>query len=135
MTVSVKLTIREDMLDLITAAIGTGGKLAVYSGTRPTNVDTALSGNTKLVEFTLNNPACAGAASPGVIVLSVSPPISATAVAGGTATFYRLTDSSGVVVQDGAVGTSGADLNLSSTTIVSGEVVSIVSGNLAALAG
>lgn len=136
MTLSIDLTVRNAMLEVLRTAVDAGSgnaKIAVYNGVRPANVNTALSGNTKLVEFTLNDPATSAAAL-GVVALVVTPAVVAVAVASGTATFYRLIDPSSVVVQDGSVGTSGADLNLSTTTVVNGQTVYIVSGNLAQLA-
>lgn len=137
MTLSIDLTVRNAMLEVLRTAIDAGSgnaKIAVYDGTRPATVNTALSGNTKLVEFTLNDPATT-AASSGVVPLVISPIVTATAVASGTATFYRLVDPSGTVVQDGSVGTTGQDLNLSSTAISSGQIVYVTSGNVAQLPG
>jgi hypothetical protein len=138
MTLSLVAALRTTVVDAINTAINAGsgpGKLAVYSGTRPANADASLSGNTKLVEFTLADPASSGGSSGALPAAGT--PLSATAVAGAptTATFFRVVDSTGAVVMDGSVGTSGADLNLSSTSITSGQTVSITSGNLAALAG
>jgi hypothetical protein len=45
----------------------------------------------------------------------------------GTATWFRIVTSGGTHVIDGNVGTSGSDLNLSTTSIVSGASVSITS--------
>ena len=54
-----------------------------------------------------------------------------TAVASSTATFFRIVKSDGTtVVMDGSVGTSGADLNLNTTTISSSQVVSITAGTI-----
>lgn len=137
MTLSIKVGVRNSMLDAIAVALDAGagpGKIAIYSGTRPATAEDALSGNTKLVEFVLNDPSCSAAGS-GALQLQVSPPVAAAAVASGTATFFRATDSDSAVVLDGSVGTSGADLNVSTTSITSGQTISITSGNLAQLAG
>ena len=136
MTLSIDVTVRNAMVEVLRTAVDAGAgnaKLAVYNGVRPANANTSLSGNTKLVEFTLNDPATA-AASGGSTALIVSPVVSAVAVASGTATFYRLIDPSAVVVQDGSAGTVSTDILLSSTTITSGQTVYITSGNLATLA-
>jgi hypothetical protein len=48
--------------------------------------------------------------------------------ASGTATWFRIVQSGGSnFVLDGDVGTSGSDLNLTTTTIVSGQPVSVTS--------
>jgi hypothetical protein len=132
MTISLKSTVRNAMLDVVGAALDAGsgaGKIRVYSGVRPTNADTALSGNTLLVEFALADPATE-AASGGALPLDAEPDLTAVAVASGTATFYRALDSDNNVVMDGSVATSAADLNLSSVTITSGQSIAITSGNL-----
>ena len=54
-----------------------------------------------------------------------------TAVASGTAQYFRITQSNGTtVVMDGSVGTSGADMNLNTTTVSSGQTVSITAGTI-----
>lgn len=108
------------------SALLDNGYLRIYSGTRPANADTALSGNTLLAELRFANPA-AGAASGGVITFSAITSDSS-ANATGTATFYRAFQSDGsTVVVDGDVGTtgSGEEMELGSTAIQSGAVVSI----------
>lgn len=108
---------------------GGAGKIIIYNGTEPATADTALSGNTVLATFTLSNPAF-GAASNGVITLSGTP-LTVAASASGTATFFRLLRNNGTtVVLQGAVGTSGQQLNLNTTTITSGVNVTITSGTV-----
>ena len=51
----------------------------------------------------------------------------ASANATGTATWARLVDSTGTCAVDMNVGTSGSDLNLNSTSISTGQEVSITS--------
>lgn len=110
-----------DSLDLNTPP----AKLRIYSGTMPTDVNTALSGNTLLAELTFSNPAF-GAASAGVATASaITSDTSADAT--GTATFFRAVQGAGTAVIQGSVGTSGSDMNLSSTSITSGGTVSVSS--------
>ena len=111
--------------DAVTA-LANSGKLRIYSGTKPTNADTALSGNTLLAELTFGATAF-GAASNGVATAnSITSDSSADAT--GTATFFRVFKSDGTTaVWDGTVGTSGCDLNLNSTSISSGAAVSVSS--------
>jgi hypothetical protein len=111
------------------AYIGTSALLRLYSGTRPTNPDTALSGNTLLAELTCNATAF-GSESGGVLTAGAISSTTGQAGAGsGTnATFFRLFKSDGTTaVIDGDVGTSGSDLNLNNTSIASGQSVSISS--------
>lgn len=102
------------------------GYLRIYSGTRPANADTALSGNTLLAELRFNATA-APAASAGVLTFNAITPDSA-ADATGTAAFYRSLKSDGTtVVMDGNVGTSGSDCNINAVAIVAGAAVSVSS--------
>jgi hypothetical protein len=102
------------------------GYLRIYSGTQPTNADAALSGNTLLAELTFGATAF-GASANGVATANAITQDSA-ANATGTATFFRAFKSDGTTaVLDGTVGTSGADLNLNSVSIVSGGAVSVTS--------
>ena len=106
------------------AALCDGGTLRIYSGTQPASAGTAASG-TLLAELTLGNPAF-GSASNGVATAnSITGDTSADAT--GTAGWFRVRNSSGTAVFDGEVGTSGSDLNLSSTSIQSGAEVSVTS--------
>lgn len=102
-----------------------GGQLRIYSGTVPATADTALSGNTLLATLTFATPS--GPASSGG-VFTASAITSASAAATGTASFFRVLESNGTtVVMQGAVGTSGSDLNLNTTSIVSGATVAVSS--------
>ena len=111
---------------LITYA-GTGSIIRIYDGTQPTNANTAISTQTLIVSLTVTGSF--GTDSNGTITIgSVT---SGTAVASSTATFFRIVKSDGTtVVMDGSVGTSGADLNLNSTTVSSGQVVAITAGTI-----
>lgn len=99
-----------------------GGSLRIYSGTPPADANAALSGNTLLANLAMSATAF-GAASSGVATANAITADSS-ADADGTATFFRVLESDGTtVVFQGSVGTSGADLNLSTTTIaVTGNV-------------
>lgn len=100
-----------------------GGFIEFYTGTQPANANTALSGNTLLATLTFGNPAF-GAAAGGVITANAI--ANGTAVATGTATFARLYKSDGSsVVMDVTVGTSGAGINLNTTSLVTGGLVSV----------
>lgn len=105
--------------------------IKLYSGTQPATADTALSGNTLLATFTLDDPAF-GSASTGSITLA-GVPRTATGAAAGTATFFRMESvGSGNIgtIMDGDVGTASATLILNTTTISVGVDVSITAGTL-----
>jgi hypothetical protein len=104
------------------------GSLVIYSGTQPTNPDTALSGNTALATFTFSAAACGSNSTSGsfkVCTLSFAAS-TVTASATGTATFARMLESDGTTVDgDWTVSTTGADINLNSTSITSGGNVTL----------
>lgn len=112
------------VVDLID--VGGAGSLRIYSGTMPTDANTALSGNTLLAQLTFSATAF-GSASAGVATAaSITQDSSADAT--GTATFFRALAGNGTtVIFQGSVGTSGCDLNLNSTAISSGAAVSVSS--------
>jgi len=106
----------------------------VYSGTQPTSADDAPSG-TLLVTF-YSDGAAAGLefddASAGVISKKSTETWSGTAVASGTAGWFRMyqagdsgASSTTDCRLDGACATSGAQLNMSSLSITSGAVQTI----------
>jgi hypothetical protein len=114
------------------AATANGGTLNIYTGTQPADANTALSGNTLLVTLTLSatafaNGVASGSAGSKVCTATANAITAGTGVATGTATFFRILTSGSAVCIDGSVGTSGSDLNLSSTSISTGAVVSISS--------
>ena len=118
------------------------GVLRIYSGSQPATADTAASG-TLLLEITqsagafthgaFDNALEFGAAASGAISKSASETWQDTGIAAGTAGWFRLcanpTDSGALSTSlpriDGSVGTSGADLNMSSTTITVGSTYTI----------
>lgn len=123
MALAYSTTLRNAMLDAITTAAGGSALLRIYDGTRPSTGGTA---TTLLAELTCN-ATFAGSASSGVLTLnSITQDSSANAT--GTATWFRIVKSDGTTfVLDGNVGTSGSDLNLTTTSIVATQPVSVTS--------
>lgn len=115
------------VVDLVDAG-ASPGELRIYSGTKPADANAALAGNTLLAALVGSDPFF-GAAATGVATASaISSDTSADAT--GTATFFRIGSvNSGVFTptMQGEVGTSGSDLNLSSTSITAGGTVSVTS--------
>lgn len=125
MTVTTPVAVKQARLDAISTNWGASAKLRIYNGTAPTDVNTALSGNTVIAEVTLA-PAAAAAGPPTTKdMLGASKPLVATAsAAGNPVTFYRVYDSAGSVAKEqGTVGTSGTDLIIDNTNIASGQTV------------
>jgi hypothetical protein len=122
MALAYSTSLRNARMDAITTAIGTSGLLRIYDGTRPASGGTA---TTLLAQLALSATA-AGASSSGVLTFNAITQ-DASADATGTATWFRITTSGGTFVIDGSVSTSGSDLNLTSTSIVATQPVSVTS--------
>ena len=111
---------------LITYA-GSNAIIRIYNGSQPANANTAISTQTLLAALTVTGSF--GTDSNGT--LTISSVASTTAVASGTASFFRIVKSDGTtVVMDGSIGTSDADMVVNTTTITSGENVQISSGTI-----
>lgn len=114
---------RNEMLDALLNELASG-KFRVYSGTRPTDADTALSGNTLLAELTLNATFAANASNGTLTANAITQDSAADAT--GTASFVRVLQSDGTtVVMDLSVGTSGAEVNFATLSFVQGVVVQV----------
>ncbi|MFF8831372.1 hypothetical protein [Streptomyces sp. NPDC015131] len=128
MALRLATAVRNAMADAVTTRVDAGagaGTIKIYTGSQPATANDAETG-TLLATFTLSDPSY-GAASSGVITLAGTPKTVA-AAATGTAGWFRVEDSTGANVYDGAVGTSGAELNLNTTALNSGVNVTITSG-------
>jgi len=122
MALAYSSTLRNNRLDQIASAVGASGLLRIYDGSRPA---TGGAATTLLAELTCGATFAAGAAA-GVLTLNAITQDSS-ANATGTATWFRITTSGGTAVVDGSVSTSGSDLNLTTTSIVSTQPVSVSS--------
>ena len=104
------------------AVLANSGYINIYDGTQPATGDTALSGNTLLVQLQFGATAF-GASSAGVITANSI--TSGTAGNTGTASWFRVLKTDGTTkLFDGSVGTATANLILPTTSIVSGQTVS-----------
>jgi len=122
MALAYSTAIRNAMLDAITAAVGGSGLCRVYDGTRPA---TGGAATTLLAELTGNATFAPGASGAVLTLNAITQDSSANA--SGTATWFRWVSSGGTFCIDGNVGTSGSDLNLSTTTVTAGQPVSVTS--------
>jgi hypothetical protein len=129
MALQFSTTLRNAMMDQITSQVGASGRLKLYSGTKPSTCAAALSGNTLLVDLPCSATLAAAAAS-GVLTLNAL--TETDSVASATASFFRLTTSGGTCVAQGDVAVSGSDLNINTTTIVSGGPIRINSATFTA---
>jgi hypothetical protein len=97
------------------------GTLVVYSGTQPTNPDTALAGNTALATWTFSIPSFGAVTFAGGFCSMTASSVSAsvTPSANGTGTFARLTESDGITVIGDLTVTAtggGGDITFGTTT-------------------
>ncbi len=126
MAIGMVTTLRNARLDAITTFVGASGKLRIYNGTQPA---TGGAITTLLAELTLNATFAPGASN-GVLTLNAITQDSS-ADATGTATWARIFKSDGTTIcLDCTVGTSGADINLNTTSIVAGAAVSVTSATI-----
>lgn len=107
-------------------ALLNSGTIKIYTGAQPA-VNGAVTG-TLLATLTFGATAFAGAtAGGGTATMTANAITSGTAGNTGTAGYFALVSSGSVVEATGTCGTSGSDLNLNTTAIVSGNTVSISS--------
>lgn len=126
MTVSLTTAVRNARLDAIVTFAGASPIVRIYDGTPPASANAALSSNNTLATLPCS-ATLAPAASGGVLTLSAITSDSS-ADASGTATFYRwLKSDATTVIKQGSVGTSGADLNLNTVSVVIGGPVAVTS--------
>jgi hypothetical protein len=111
--------------------LGATAKLRIYQGSVPANADTALGAQTLLAELALAATPIASVSSGTATLGAIS---NAAASATDTATFFRIVDSAGTPAcqLQGSVSATGGggDLQLATTSIVSGATVSISSATI-----
>lgn len=119
-------TLRTARASQIVAAIDAGagaGKLRLYNGTRPATGGTV---TTLLAELTFSDPC--GTVTNGVLTFN-SITSDASADNTGTATWFRIVDSTGAFVLDGTITVTGGggDITMTSTSIQAGVTVDATS--------
>lgn len=116
------------IVDLLDAGAG-AATCKIYTATQATDPDTAIGAQTLLATLTFSDPAFGNAAdaNPGGRATASAITSDTSADATGTAAWFRTADSNGVAVMDGSVGTSSADMIVSTTSFVSGAEIAITS--------
>lgn len=116
------------------AALANSGTIKIYTGSQPTDANTALGAQTLLATLTFGSTAFGSASASGTAPSRKSTATANTitgdtsADATGTAAWFRVLKSNGTtVVYDGSVGTSGCDMNLATTSLTTGVDVEITS--------
>lgn len=111
--------------DAVVDRIDTGGAgtIKIYTGTIPTDADTALGAQVLLATLTFSATAF-GAAANGVATASaITSDTSADAT--GTAAWARIASGAGTTQMDVTVGTTGEDINFNTVSFVTGATVAI----------
>ncbi len=118
--------VKNSALDVIKTAIDAGsgaGTINVYSGTQPTAPSDAITSQVLLGTLTFSDPC--GSSSAGVLTFSTITQDSS-ADATGTATWARIKDSTGSVVFDCDVGTTGGGATIQFNTtnfVITGPIL------------
>lgn len=121
MAITLQTSARNAACDAIVGLIDAGagaGTIEIKS------LASTVSGINEVATLTFSDPAFGGASSGTATASAISDDTNAT---GGTAAAFTVFDSDSNPIFQGTVSTSGADLNLSSTTIGAGDTVSITS--------
>lgn len=109
-----------DLLD-----VGGAGSIVLYGGAVPADADATASA-TVIASGALPNPAFGGASdSTGDATANANSISALTASAAGTITHFRCLNNAGTAVWQGTVGTSSADLVISSVTVALSETITI----------
>jgi hypothetical protein len=132
MAVTLSTAMRNALGTAFITAIDAGagpGKISFYTATRPTSPDDAVTSQTLLGTVTFSDPC--GTVSGGVLTFDTITDDSS-ADADGTTTWARLYDSADTAIMDMSVTATGGggDIELNTTSIVTGGPISITSATL-----
>lgn len=128
MSIFLSDAVRNARLDSIETTIGTAPLLRIYSGTAPADESTALSGNTLLAECTLPSDWMAAASAGSKAKSGTWQDSSANAT--GTASFYRIYESTGTTchLQGTVTATGGGgDMTVDNTSFATGQSFTVTS--------
>jgi hypothetical protein len=118
MAITHPTAIRNAIADLVVDRLDLG------SGTSAGRLVFLTVGAVAVATLPLSNPAFGASSNGTATANSIT---SDTNAAGGTTTNFELRDRDAAAVVAGSVGTSGSDINMSSTTIGAGDTVSVSS--------
>ena len=111
--------------DAVVDRIDTGGAgtIKIYTGTIPTDADTAVGAQTLLATLTFSATAFGAAANGVATAAAITSDTSADAT--GTAAWARIASGAGTTQLDVTVGTTGEDINFNTVSFVTGATVAI----------
>lgn len=117
---------RNAMLDRLNTDLNNGGApfFTIYAGVQPADCSAAVTAaNVALATLNMSATAFAAASAGSMTANAIS---SAIGLVAGTATWFSAQDSLGMTRRmEGSIGTSGANMNLSSVTIVTNMNVKV----------
>jgi hypothetical protein len=124
MSVTYNTTLKNTRMTAVVSAIDNGGAGSLLFG------DSSGFGGVNLLATITFDSTC-GTVSGGVLTFNGTPLVDASAAETGTATQAEVEDGVGHVVISGlTVGTSGSDINLSSTSIVQGQSMTLTTASI-----
>jgi hypothetical protein len=128
MAITLSTTFTDNLLGTGTEGVATqigSGTLVLYaSGSSPPAGPNESATGTVLATFTFSSAGSQGSPSGGSMTI-VFAATNVTATGSGTADYFRILNSGSTALIQGLVNTTGADWNLSSTTVNNGDNVSI----------
>jgi hypothetical protein len=128
MAITLSTTFTDNLLGTGTEGVATqigSGTLVLYaSGSSPPAGPNESATGTVLATFTFSSAGSQGSPSGGSMTI-VFAATTVTATGSGTADYFRILNSGSTALIQGLVNTTGADWNLSSTTVSNGDNVSI----------
>lgn len=127
MTIKLHVTVRNAILDAYETVIGNSPELIIYAGSPPALL--ADSPGTVLATLTTPYDWCADAAAGAKEKLGTW---NGLATDSGTAAYYRIRTNGMLFVEQGTIGTSGADLTMTDTAITANMLVSVTTKTLTA---
>lgn len=119
MALTVSAAAAQAMAAALATDLGSAATIEIRTGTKPATPETAASG-TLLATVAITGSFTASGGS-----ITAADPASVTVAASGTAGHFRVKTSGGTAKIDGTVGTSGADMNLSTVSLVAGGTVDL----------
>lgn len=119
MALTISAAAAQAMATALATDIGATATIEIRTGTKPATPETAASGTLLATVAISGSFTAAGGA------ITAADPTSVTVATSGTAGHFRVKTSGGTAKIDGTVGTSGADMNLSTTALVAGGTVDL----------
>ena len=124
MSVTYDVSLKNTRMSSVVSAIDNGGAGSLLFG-----ASGGFTGSNLLATIAFNSTC--GTVSGGVLTFSGTPLVDSSAANTGTATQGEVEDGVGHAVITGlTIGTTGSDINLSSTSIVSGQSVTITAASI-----